>query len=238
MTAPSGSNEVPLILDTDLGNDCDDAGALAVLHALADLGEARILAVGCQKQDEWGAPAVDAINTYYGRPDVPVGQRAGIIPGSAKKERLRYTEHIAKSFPNKLKNGRRAPEVTALYRQVLAAQPDHSVVFCAIGPLSNLKSLLESAPDERSSERPGAPTGRRRNCRVGQLCNSVPAGLLDGFGGEFREVTSLSGRDLVARKVKMLVLQGGLFPSGMSWNLQQDPPAAQTVADDWPTPVV
>ena len=35
---------VSLIFDTDMAPDYDDVGALAVLHALADSGEARILA--------------------------------------------------------------------------------------------------------------------------------------------------------------------------------------------------
>jgi len=27
----------------------------------------------CCTSSEWGAPCLDAINTYYGRPDVPIG---------------------------------------------------------------------------------------------------------------------------------------------------------------------
>ena len=34
-----------VIFDTDMGSDCDDAGALAILHSLADAGEVRILGV-------------------------------------------------------------------------------------------------------------------------------------------------------------------------------------------------
>ena len=34
-----------IIFDTDIGCDCDDAGALALLHRLCDKGEARLLAV-------------------------------------------------------------------------------------------------------------------------------------------------------------------------------------------------
>lgn len=34
---------VEIILDTDIGPDCDDAGAIAVLNVLADKGEANIL---------------------------------------------------------------------------------------------------------------------------------------------------------------------------------------------------
>ena len=42
--APAGA-PIRVILDTDMDSDCDDMGALAMLHALADSGEAQILAV-------------------------------------------------------------------------------------------------------------------------------------------------------------------------------------------------
>ena len=71
------SSSVPIIFDTDLGYDTDDAGALAVLHALADRGEAEILATVTVVGDPQSAGALDVINTYYGRPDVPVGAFQG-----------------------------------------------------------------------------------------------------------------------------------------------------------------
>src|SRR5690606_28333393 len=70
----------PIILDTDLGPDSDDAGALAMLHTLESMGEARTLAVLCSTRNPWCAPAADAINTYYGRPDVPIGTLKGPGP--------------------------------------------------------------------------------------------------------------------------------------------------------------
>jgi len=35
--------QIKVIFDTDMDTDCDDAGALAILHALADNGEVEIL---------------------------------------------------------------------------------------------------------------------------------------------------------------------------------------------------
>src|SRR5688572_15365153 len=67
---------VRVILDTDLGIDVDDAGALAVLHALADKGEVRILATVANVNDPYAPGALDAINTYYGRPNIPVGRNS------------------------------------------------------------------------------------------------------------------------------------------------------------------
>ena len=36
---------VKIIFDTDIGGDCDDAGALALIHRLCDKGEVELLAV-------------------------------------------------------------------------------------------------------------------------------------------------------------------------------------------------
>src|SRR5579863_3572768 len=65
--------QVPVIFDTDMGNDIDDALALALLHALETRGECRILAVTITKDNPWAAPYVDLVNTFYGRPNIPIG---------------------------------------------------------------------------------------------------------------------------------------------------------------------
>ena len=55
------------IFDTDIGNDCDDAMAWAVIHALRNRGECRLLAVTLTNPDPLAGQLVDAINTFYGR---------------------------------------------------------------------------------------------------------------------------------------------------------------------------
>ena len=75
---------VKVIFDTDMAGDVDDVGALAILHAMADLGEAEILAVGISSRNEDVGPVVDAINTWYGRPDIPdrlPARHPGRLPG-------------------------------------------------------------------------------------------------------------------------------------------------------------
>ena len=64
---------VSVIYETDFTFDVDDVGALAVLHALADNGEAEILAVSYNEVQSRAADAIDAINTWYGRGDIPIG---------------------------------------------------------------------------------------------------------------------------------------------------------------------
>jgi inosine-uridine nucleoside N-ribohydrolase len=138
---------VPVILDTDMGGDCDDVGALFIMHGFVERGEARLLAtMGCVSADAI-APALDAINTWFGRPEIPVGtlKDAGFLVGP------HYTTELAKRFPHRFATGRDYPDAVALYRQILSKEPDGSVVVVAVGPLRNLANLLKSAPDKESA---------------------------------------------------------------------------------------
>jgi len=140
-----------IIFDTDMRGDCDDAGALAVLHALADLGEAEILAVvtNLKESSNSTAGAADAINTWYGRPDIPIG--------TFKGEHFHYNVKpspfspvLKENFPNDAELNDLMPDALEVYRMILSGQPDTSVVICSVGALSNLCDLLDSGPGEYS----------------------------------------------------------------------------------------
>lgn len=63
-----------VILDTDMGSDCDDVGALALLHEYANKGDTEILGVIYSSGAvPYGAGVIDAINRYYNHSDVPIG---------------------------------------------------------------------------------------------------------------------------------------------------------------------
>ena len=62
-----------LIIDTDFGFDCDDAGALAVANILVNEGKINIFAVTHSVNKKIGCDAIKLINDYYGNPDIPVG---------------------------------------------------------------------------------------------------------------------------------------------------------------------
>lgn len=134
-----------VIFDTDVGGDVDDAGALAVLHALADRGEIELLAMGVVIGHEAAVPFVHAVNTWYGRPDLPIGT----IKGQAPYARDEYMVPIVGEYPYTLTK-ETAPDVVKLYRKVLASQPDRSVTLIVVGPATNIHNLLNSAPDEHS----------------------------------------------------------------------------------------
>ncbi len=52
---------VSVIFDTDIGGDCDDAGALALLHRLCDLDEAELLTFTHCCSDHFKAGCISAI---------------------------------------------------------------------------------------------------------------------------------------------------------------------------------
>jgi hypothetical protein len=143
---------VPFILDTELGPDCDDAGAAAVLNALATRGEAKILGAVCNTTSEWCAPALQAIFIWYRRGDVPVGtlKGPGNPGGSAEWYGESFNRYIAEHSPNRLHSGRNAPNAVAVYRRALASQPDGSVVIATVGNTTNLRDLLRSNADANS----------------------------------------------------------------------------------------
>jgi inosine-uridine nucleoside N-ribohydrolase len=158
---------VPIILDADMESDVDDVGALALLHALADLGEARILAVMISAANPHSAPCAERVNSYYGRGDVPIGNVKGepiarpSKPGQAVLRDSRYARQIAEAFPGKLVSGDEAPDATDLYRRILAEQPDRSVVIVTIGYKTILRDLLTSGAD-RHSDLNGVDLVRRK----------------------------------------------------------------------------
>ncbi|MFN7723115.1 MAG: nucleoside hydrolase, partial [Pirellulaceae bacterium] len=74
MSKPSQAGEpVSIIFDTDIGNDVDDALAMGVLHALESRRECKLIGVTITKDHPLAARFVQAVNQFYGRPDIPIG---------------------------------------------------------------------------------------------------------------------------------------------------------------------
>lgn len=191
---------VHIIFDTDMAPDYDDVGALALLHSYADEGAVEILGTVASNQWPTAAPTIEVINTYFGRPDIPVAAVKGDGPSQTSwHKEPKWTEELPKRYPHKLKSSADAPDALTTYRQLLNQQPDQSVTIVTIGFFSNLKNLLASGPDQYSP---------------------------------------LSGKELVAKKVKLLVSMAGGFPEGREYNVFVDAKASQYIFTEWPTPVI
>ena len=131
-----------VIFETDMSTDVDDVGALATLHALADSGEAEILAISFNEVHPSAADAICAINTWYNRGDIPIGIYKGDL---ADPDESSYLDTIA-NFPHNLPNVP-PPSSLEVYLQVLREQPDNSVTIISVGFLNNLYDLLKTDPD-------------------------------------------------------------------------------------------
>ena len=150
--AGAWAQAVPVIFDTDMGNDVDDALALAMLHALESRGECRLLGVTVTKDNPWAAVYVDLVNTFYGRGQIPVGmvKGSGVTPESSRMiqepaERRRADGTLV--YSRRLASGAEAVEAVALLRRLLAAAQDGSVVIVQVGFSTNLARLLDAPAD-------------------------------------------------------------------------------------------
>jgi purine nucleosidase len=139
---------VKLILDTDISGDVDDVLALAMCHTLADRGDCELLAVTISKVNPLTGPFTDAVDTFYGRPELPVG-----VTRDAQRRKSRFLGVAKRSddgqprFPHDLLDNADAPDAVDLLRRTLAAQPDRSVVIAQVGIAVNIARLLDSEAD-------------------------------------------------------------------------------------------
>ncbi len=139
---------VRLILDTDMGNDCDDALALGMIHALENRNEVHLLAVTITKDNRAAAAYIDLVNTFYGRPDVPIGLvRNGKTPNDTPMLKVPVEQRDAQGkfvYPRRLRDGSDVPEAVELLTRVLSEQPDGSVTIAQIGFSTNLARLVST----------------------------------------------------------------------------------------------
>lgn len=137
---------VKIIFDADIESDVDDVGALAMLHGFANKGEAEILATVSCSLNPWSAPVLDVINTYYERPDIPIGnvKTLGVYRNS------KFAKRICERYPEDIGLGEEAPSANQIYREILSEQADSSVVIVTVGYLTNLSKLLQTRPDKYS----------------------------------------------------------------------------------------
>lgn len=191
---------VNIIFDTDIAPDYDDVGAMALLHAFADMGEAKILATISSNAFTTTAPTLSVLNTYFNRPGIPIGITKNILPNKSCSQQ--WAEAIVSKYPHALQSNDEAIDAVKLYRKILSSQPGKSVTIVSVGFFTNLAGLLNSTADEYSS---------------------------------------LSGKDLVTKKVKQLVSMAARIDKdgigGYEFNVMVDAAASQKVFADWPTPV-
>ncbi len=167
-----------IIIDTDMMSDYDDVGALAVAHAFADEGKCRIIAMGTSSRGNSSVAAVEVINGFWGRPEIPVGVVKETVPGVPvfPPEHQKYAD-LAKAYPEWVKHASAddAPDAVEVYRRALAQSRDRSVTMCSIGFLTNMRRLLQSKGDKYSKLDGRALVAKKVAVWYAMACKS-PAG--------------------------------------------------------------
>lgn len=146
--AQESHKPVSIIFDSDIGPDYDDVGALTILHAFADDGDAHILATCASNRYPNIAAVLNVINTYFGRPYIPIGVPKG--PSVELKDWQGWSDVIVHKYPHRITSNSQVPDPVDVYRKVLSGRPDHSVTVVSVGFFTNLANLLQSKPDQYS----------------------------------------------------------------------------------------
>lgn len=137
-----------ILLDTDMLTDCDDVAALAMLLQLEKQGKAQLVGVTVSSAYPKSAAVVSAVNTYYGRGDIPVG-----APKNGKGVFLDWScflDKVANEFPHAIESNDAAEDAVKVMRKALAQANDDEIILVTIGYMTNLESLMKSEGDEIS----------------------------------------------------------------------------------------
>ncbi len=144
--APAGSEIPQVILDSDMGGDGDDIGDLVLLHKLADMGLVNIVGLTYSTYIPYGAPALEAFNIAYGRPNIPVA--------TTKNPWLDvfdcFDKYIADNFPNTIRHRNNAQDSVRFYREILSKAAPRSITIIEASFIMSLYDLMLSGPDDLS----------------------------------------------------------------------------------------
>jgi inosine-uridine nucleoside N-ribohydrolase len=145
-TWPAGADEIkpakpapiPVILDTDIGDDIDDTWALALLLKSPELDLK--LVVGDYGEAQYRARLLAKFLERAGRTNVPVGIGLDIAPLGEGRQSAWIKDYELKSYPGKiLTNG-----VQAIIDTIMnSLQP---VTLICIGPVPNIAEALKREP--------------------------------------------------------------------------------------------
>ncbi|MGI6714180.1 MAG: nucleoside hydrolase [Bacilli bacterium] len=132
-----------VILDTDMGIDCDDAVALGLLINLDNRDLVDLVAITASTARPGATATIKAIMDYYGKNSIPVGKlTTTFLPCD-------HQNSYALAIQNQ--TGIKDTERNALdvLRKTLAKSPE-KITMIAVGPLTNMADLLQSKPDHHS----------------------------------------------------------------------------------------
>ncbi len=138
-----------LFIDTDLGGDCDDVGALALANIFMNKGMIDIVGITHTTSIASGAGCIELINKYYGNNDICIGatRRKSYCAFDTNK----YAAKMLQALGNPDNTREKYPDSVKVMRRVLASAEDGSITMAFVGQLGNASDLLDSPKDEISA---------------------------------------------------------------------------------------
>jgi len=143
-----------IIVDTDMGLDYDDVGALAMVHNIAREKHIPILGVMCSTASDASNNAAAIVNQYFGDTKLQIGTATADAPKDLsiqEWQQVAYAKHSVK-----IKDKVQLTDAVALYYKLLSDAKDGSITIISIGYSSNLLKLLETPADAKK----GLPSGK------------------------------------------------------------------------------
>ena len=144
-SAALGQNaKVPILLDTDIGSDVDDAFAMGLILASPELELRGVTTVsGDTETRAWMACR---FLSHVGQRDIAVAAGSEPQPEQEIGGQFQYRYHPAVLF-NRTSRPLKESAVEFLYRKL--KEDPGNVTIVAVGPLTNIARLLEDHPDSK-----------------------------------------------------------------------------------------
>jgi len=182
---------IPVIFETDMGNDVDDALALDMLYKYSNMGMVHLLGIGTNKDSPYSIEFLDLMNTWYGYPYLPLGKitKGADCENDATNYATAtclYQENGKSPFKRTHKDYGKIPEAPLFYREILAKQSDNSVVIVSVGFSSNIARLLDTQPDQFSPL-----TGKELVAKKVKLLSMMAGNIVDSTMKEYNVVKDI-----------------------------------------------
>ncbi len=152
---PQNQPPVPVIFETDMGNDVDDALALAMLYQYKKQGLIDLKLISVNKKSLASVQYIDVLNHHYGYPSTSIAMAALGKDGEPEQKNFANKVFLLRkdgvpAFRSAIQRHDQIESSVTAYRRILANSADTSVVVISVGFATNLAALLQSDPDTLS----------------------------------------------------------------------------------------
>ena len=171
-----------IIFDTDMDTDCDDVGALAMLLEAHKAQKIQLLSIISDSVCKYAAPCCEWIAKYYG---------VNVSVGTVYADDYLDSEENRRRFERYRRYSKHCDEIGRSYNRIFAEE---------LGKLDKSYSSAKRIYRETLA--------KAEDGSVTVLCVGMLTGVYEALASEADEISSLSGKELFARKVKRVITMG------------------------------